>query len=462
MASLIHKLSLHIIFYLLVVIFECNCSQTTKSKKYIRVIHIDSPKSPMHQPELTNFERIKRLGAISDARMHHIAEKTTNMSRYRELDVISPKLKLQDTQYYVEVGLGLFNNGEHHKIYLLFDTGAELTWTQCDGCTDCFEQSSPLFPKDKSETYRPYGQNDCPGFWIDDHCLAWKSYVGGTEIKGDWAREMLTVAGVYPHSEDVVKEFSFVCATETANFISEDYPNNVITGVLGMGNGKFSLMSQWGKNKFAYCIQEVDFEVHHESAMLLRFGDNVEEPPNMFVTPLLKVGNSAYYYLKLHDISVNGVKLNIPHDLFAIKPDNTGGTIIDSAAFYTHLVPEAYTILEDAITKFITENSFYLTKYPNPSDIGAEACWEPTIEANHVLPSVTFHFEGDADLFVKPSQVFLTASTPELPPPGFYYLTIRRGDINVIGSMHQFNHLMVFDVQNSKFSFAIADCADRD
>jgi len=52
--------------------------------------------------------------------------------------------------YFVVVGLGT----PKKDLSLIFDTGSDLTWTQCQPCArSCYSQQDPIFDPSKSSTY---------------------------------------------------------------------------------------------------------------------------------------------------------------------------------------------------------------------------------------------------------------------------------------------------------------------
>ncbi|KAK9672501.1 hypothetical protein RND81_12G104300 [Saponaria officinalis] len=182
----------------------------------------------------------------------------------------------------------------------------------------------------------------------------------------------------------------------------------------------------------------------------------------MFTTPLHILPNHKGYCLTLHDIGVDGQKLNIPSNLFALNPDNSGGTIINPGTVLTYIVPDAFDILIKAITDYISNLNLFLHRYQGQT-YGFEACWHPFFNSPTVyLPTLTFYFENNADLLVQSSEVFWIFPEPGINQPGLYCLTIRRGEphaANVIGSSVQTNQRFVYDVAKLELSFAAEMCA---
>ncbi|KAK9734229.1 hypothetical protein RND81_04G124400 [Saponaria officinalis] len=237
-----------------------------------------------------------------------------------------------------------------------------------------------------------------------------------------------------------------------------DNNDNVLTGVLGMGRGQPSLLSQLGTRgnyQFSYCLQDTN---NLASDMYMRFGDAIQRLPNMFSTPAYG-GAPTHYYVSLIDISVNDKRLNLPQHLFETKLDKTGG-VFDSGTLLTYLVPEAFDIVVDEVGAYVQNNNTFLRKSTNP-EVSHLPCWEATSYTPDVhFPPLIFHFDGYEDMFIEPSKVMMKAPR-RAHPLGLYCLTLRKvrpTDVNIIGSSYQVNQLLIFDVGNSHLSFIQVDC----
>ncbi|KAL9247644.1 hypothetical protein vseg_021057 [Gypsophila vaccaria] len=197
--------------------------------------------------------------------------------------------------------------------------------------------------------------------------------------------------------------------------------------------------------------------------MLLKLGDRVERFPSMLSTPLLEFQPHPFYYLSLNDISVNRVPMHVPQHFFAVKPDNSGGTIIDSGTTYTYLLSDIYKIVYKAISMHIKmRNRASLRKYTGKKIFDYEACWTPLYDYPVVdFPSLTFHFDGDADFYVDPTGVMIIVPLDGIPQPGLYCLAVlsRQVGFNVLGVHQQLNQYILYDVANSRLNFIKVDCS---
>lgn len=73
------------------------------------------------------------------------------------------------------------------------------------------------------------------------------------------------------------------------------------------------------------------------TSSFIRFGEDIEQRPDLSVTELRRNNNIVLYYINLIGLSVNGYMLNIPEQEFEIQKDASGGSIIDSGAAFSHI-----------------------------------------------------------------------------------------------------------------------------
>lgn len=58
-------------------------------------------------------------------------------------------------EYFTRVGIGSPARG----FYMSVDTGSDVSWLQCRPCTNCYQQTDPIFDPTSSPTYRPISCN---------------------------------------------------------------------------------------------------------------------------------------------------------------------------------------------------------------------------------------------------------------------------------------------------------------
>ncbi|XXG43950.1 hypothetical protein AAC387_Pa01g3867 [Persea americana] len=217
------------------------------------------------------------------------------------------------------------------------DTGSDLIWTQCLPCESCCEQVAPLFDPSKSSTYRNLSCNSSMcgevlnlGCSRNRTCKYHIFYGDRSYSTGVLSAETLVMNSSGRGSVNFPNN-TFGCGYDNGGF------DNLTTGVVALGRGHLSLISQLGPsigNKFAYCL--VPYEQNKSSRM--DFGDNAVVSGNGTVyTPLIPTVD-PYYSVTLEKISVGHKNITLP------CPDEDGENgntvIIDSGTTLTYLPTE--------------------------------------------------------------------------------------------------------------------------
>ncbi|RLN27554.1 aspartic proteinase nepenthesin-1-like [Panicum miliaceum] len=241
----------------------------------------------------------------------------------------------------------------------IIDTGSNLVWTQCSLCrpAGCFRQSLPYY-------------NPCAlGFETrcarDGRACAVDTGYGGGDISGVLGTEEFTF-----QSETVSLAFGLV-----RGFL------NGASGIIGLGRGALSLVSQLGDTRFAYCLTPYLRDVRvslcvgselagaeEDSASPAKFPTrDTISPSHLFVgapagldasggappfttVPFAENPREApfntFYYLPLVGVSVGDARLAVPASAFALRQVArgvwAGGALIDSGAPFTLFVDAAY------------------------------------------------------------------------------------------------------------------------
>jgi hypothetical protein len=136
----------------------------------IKLIHRDSPASPLYPGNITLIERIQRLVNQSKARASFLSsmisantDQTNGSQSIHPNEAFRAPIAIQAmSTYMVRLGIGTFNAtfpARPFKTYHLhMDTGSALTWIQCQDCelpgNHCFPCREPPFPKTISRSYR--------------------------------------------------------------------------------------------------------------------------------------------------------------------------------------------------------------------------------------------------------------------------------------------------------------------
>lgn len=206
-------------------------------------------------------------------------------------------------------------------------------------------------------------------------CLYDVTYSNTTFSVGFLAKETLAIT-----SSDVFQGVLFGCGQRNR------FPNGRrAAGVLGLGRGWFSLLSQTADKYhkiFSYCLPPSE-----ESTGYLKFGP-ANIPSSIKFTPMSKSFDGTHYYgLDTIDIGVGGERLSIDKSVFS-----TSGTVIDSASLVTRLPPAAYRKVRNS---FVAK----MTNYPKaPAFENLGTCFDFSRNSTVVMPTITLYFDGGVEM----------------------------------------------------------------
>ncbi|MCO5598094.1 hypothetical protein L7F22_052185 [Adiantum nelumboides] len=243
------------------------------------------------------FERDKQRGR----RLHEAACGTTTPTTAAAADMpVSSGFQLVNTGSYfarLTVGGGL-DPHSRRDVYMIMDTGSDLSWIQCQPCDSCFHQlDTPIFDPAASSTHSnvTYGSPLCAAVpaatWClpDDPlqlhrgsnlCAYQMTYYDGSTTAGILITDTLTLG-----SGHTFPRIAFGCSTgSNGGFVGA-------AGVLGLGTGAISLPSQLRKSGhssiFSYCLPPM----FSSSNSTLTFAAPIS--PDTVFTPLVRNPNFA-------------------------------------------------------------------------------------------------------------------------------------------------------------------------
>ncbi|KAK9715788.1 hypothetical protein RND81_06G189600 [Saponaria officinalis] len=443
----------------------------------LKMIHRDFQNSPIYQANLTDKERMENYIKMSKMRVKSLLgpQLPRNNKSLKSLNrnnvIIRPTLSTQSHLYLIQVGIGTFEDESpsSRTYYLGFDTASDVTWTQCEGCGDnCFNQVDPLFPATRSSTYWQFPQSHCPesSKWKNNRCELEMRYADGATVLAIVAKEVFTFASEDSRSQGI--RLIFGCGFDMQNFPKGNNPDNKISGMMGMGNGFYSFMTQTHtifNGNFSYCIQPM-FGRRRDSPMYLRFGNDVlpQQIAGMETTPIDRDRRRLSYYLNLQGISVDTKRLDIPSDFLEIARDGiSAGCVIDSGSSISTIANRAFKIFRNAVRNFILKKNKNVRQMKKP-EMGYHLCFERyrnPLTLN--LPKITFHFEGNADFVIDINESFyigVTRNQKGMVCMQFLNNTSNKyGGVTVLGIHQQANKRIIYDLSNNLLHFASTDCS---
>ncbi|KAL5223146.1 hypothetical protein ABZP36_027859 [Zizania latifolia] len=342
-------------------------------------------------------------------------------------------------EYFSRVGVG----SPARQLYMVLDTGSDVTWVQCQPCADCYQQSDPVFDPSLSTSYSSVGCDTPRCHDLDaaacrnstGACLYEVAYGDGSYTVGDFATETLTLGDSSP-----VSNVAIGCGHDNEGlFVGA-------AGLLALGGGPLSFPSQISAISFSYCLVDRD----SPSASTLQFGDSAGAESGVVTAPLIRSPRtSTFYYVGLSGISVGGEVLSIPSSAFAMDSTGAGGVIVDSGTAVTRLQAPAYAALRDAFV--MGTQSLARTSGVSLFD----TCYDLSDRTSVQVPAVALRFEGGGELRL-PAKNYLIP----VDGAGTYCLAFAptNAAVSIIGNVQQQGIRVSFDTAKSTVAFISNQC----
>lgn len=410
----------------------------------MEVFHRHGPCSKLSQNKATTTPPLKDILSYDESRVNYIkARLNSNPTATKIKDTkanlpVQPGSTLGSGNYLVSVGLGT----PKKTLSLIFDTGSDLTWTQCQPCArSCYKQQDPIFDPKSSTSYSNIscsspacsqltsatGNN--PGC-NSGTCIYGIQYGDQSFSLGFLSKDTLTI------SSDVFPNFQFGCGQNNQGLFGRT------AGLIGLGRDPLSIVSQTASkygNYFSYCLPSTSSSTGH-----LTLGKNGVSP-NVKFTPFDSSQGNAFYFITILAISVGGRQLAVGQSVF-----RTAGTIIDSGTVITRLPPSAYVALRAAFKQ-------RMQKYPAaPAYSILDTCYDFSNYTTASVPIVSFTFGGGVKLDLSASGILVAVSGTQacLAFAG----NGDASDVGIFGNTQQTSFEVVYDVAGGKLGFGGVGC----
>ncbi|KAI3454916.1 hypothetical protein Pfo_011579 [Paulownia fortunei] len=338
-------------------------------------------------------------------------------------------------EYFARIGVGR----PAKEFYMVIDSGSDVSWLQCNPCSDCYQQSDPIYNPSASSTYKPLTCNSqqCTSLEVSacriDSCLYQVSYGDGSYTVGNFATETISFG-----SSGSVPNVALGCGHDNEGLFSG------AAGLLGLGGGSLSLPSQIKATSFSYCLVNRD----SSSSSTLEF--NSAQPADSVLAPLLRNSFiSTYHFVGFTGISVGGRPVQIPQYLFEIGRDGRGGVIVDSGTAVTRFRTEVYNLVRDAFAS-MTQN------LPSAGGFSLfDTCYDLSSMARVRVPTVSFQFSGGKTLALPPSNYLIPVDNV-----GKFCLAFAgtSGSLSIIGNVQQQGTRVSYNLANKYIGFSPNKC----
>ncbi|KAK7316907.1 hypothetical protein RJT34_00711 [Clitoria ternatea] len=448
MATLQNCSSFLTLVALLVVVLFVDQTSSTSRKSLKHHHHHTQPYPDGFRVMLHHVDSDKNLTKLE--RVQHGMKR--GKSRLQRLNAMVLAASTPDSQLEAPIHAG---NGEYlmelsigtppESYPAVLDTGSDLIWTQCKPCTQCYKQPTPIFDPKKSSSFSKVscGSDLCsalPSSTCSDGCQYVYSYGDYSVTQGILATETFTFGD--SGSKVSVENIGFGCGEDNEGDGFEQ-----ASGLVGLGRGPLSLVSQLKEPRFSYCLTSID---DTKSSVLL-FGSlaSVNGTKEALTTPLLKnPSQPSFYYLSLEGISVGDTQLSIAKSTFDVSDDGSGGVIIDSGTTITYIEQKAFEALKK---EFISQTNLPLDK---SDSTGLDVCFNlPSGSTEVEVPKLVFHFKGgDLEL---PAENYMIADSNL----GLACLAMGASSgMSIFGNVQQQNILVNHDLEKETISFLPTSC----
>ncbi|CAM6089608.1 unnamed protein product [Calypogeia fissa] len=423
---------------------ESNDPQTVA----VDLMHVQHADSPYKKPNLTALQRVQSSSKSSKQRLNYFSGKIIgNKKIFGVSHVVSSPVISEQGQYVMQISAG--TPSRTFKAFV--DTGSDLIWLQCKPCTYCYPEPDPLYDPTASSSYMPMSCNatlctDLPNPFCsaNNTCFYTYNYGDGSFTKGSMAFETFSLPST-TGSQKAFTSVGFGCGNDNEG------NNRGFDGLVGLGKGPLSLVSQLGTNivpVFSYCLVSFASATNRTSPLLLGSAGSLK----LSYTPLTANRfHPTFYYVNLVGITVNNQRVAYPNGTFTIDPtDGYGGLLLDSGTTITQLFDAAYTPFKAAMSAAIS--------YPPLGGIdGFDLCYDTSTVASPVFPAVVFKLDK-VDLAMPSDNIFLPVDTLGL----IYCMFIAQAGVNsaisIFGNVQQQNFQIAFDIVNAQVGFAHTTC----
>ncbi|PAN32558.1 hypothetical protein PAHAL_5G496300 [Panicum hallii] len=410
----------------------------------VEFIHRDSPRSPFHDPALSPHGRVLAAARRS---LHGQVPGGSAPAPAADSGGVESKIISRSFEYLMAVNVGT----PPTQMLAIADTGSDLVWVDCrNGSGAPAAAGGVVFEPSSSSTYNVVGcQSDaCQGLNqascdADSNCQYQYAYGDGSRTVGVLSTETFSFAdggGGSSAPQVRVPHVDFGCSTYMAGNFRAD-------GLVGLGGGAFSLVSQLGSatpfgRRFSYCLMP---SYAANSSSTLNFGSRaVVSEPGAATTPLVPGEVAAYYTVALESVAVGGRTV----------ASRSSAIIVDSGTTLTFLDPALLRPLVAELGRRIN-----LTRAQPPEQL-LEVCYDVSGRAQEEwgVPDVALRFGGGGgDVTLRPENTFV------LVQEGTLCLALvpvsESQPVAILGNVAQQNFHVGYDLDARTVTFAPADCA---
>ncbi|KAG7987021.1 hypothetical protein I3843_03G111800 [Carya illinoinensis] len=334
--------------------------------------------------------------------------------------------------------------GQPSKPYFLDpDTGSDLTWLQCEPCFACTEAPHPPY-KHNNDYVVPPEDPLCkslqpPGDYkskTPSRCDYEIQYADGFSSRGFLVKDVFSLN--FTGGKTTKPLLALGCGYDQTPGPGP-YHHHPSDGMLGLGKGKSSILSQL--NEQGYVRNVIGHCFKGQGGGYLFFGDDLYDPSSLSWTQMSPKHPEHYS----------------PGDAELIFGGKTTGikklrTVFDSGTSYTYLDSHAYGTLTDLVKKEASEKKLTVAE----NDQTLSLCWEGPFksleEASKYFKPMALSFnstDGKARVeFELPPDAYLILSDFKNVCLGILNGTEEGATFNIIGDISMQGKMVIFDNEN--------------
>ncbi|KAE8799532.1 aspartic proteinase nepenthesin-2-like [Hordeum vulgare] len=459
-----------LLLFLALLVLPAHCLQSPRQSYHLELARVDAVDT--ESLNITDHELLRRAIQRSRNRLASIMPRLSP-TRHSKVVVGEAPVLSAGGEYLVKLGLGT----PQHCFTAAIDTASDLIWTQCQPCVKCYRQQDPVFNPMASTTYAvvPCNSDTCDELDThrcgrsgssddddDDVCQYTYTYGGNSTTRGTLAVDKLTIG------DDAFHGVVFGCSSSSVGG-----PPAQVSGVVGLGRGPLSLVSQLSVRRFMYCLPP---PASRSAGRLVLGADAtaIRNASDRIVVPMsINPRYPSYYYLNLNGMSIGDKAMtSFRSTMNATTPDpntnvaappvsgdgeggggtgpNAYGMIIDIASTITFLEESLYEELVDDL-----EEEIRLPR-GSGSNLGLDLCFilPEGVTMSHVYaPPMSLAFDGQW-LRLEKEQLFV-----EDRESGMMCLMIGKTDgVSILGNYQQQNIQVMYNLRRGRITFVNTNC----
>ncbi|KAL4318935.1 hypothetical protein GQ457_18G010410 [Hibiscus cannabinus] len=354
--------------------------------------------------------------------------------------------------YFAKILIG--NPTEEYHVQV--DTGSDLLWLNCVGCTKCPTESSlgielkQYDPKKSSTSSLVYCKDDfCSAAHdgklkdckSDSQCEYYVVYGDGTGNGGYFVKDTIQLQQVTGNLQTAPTNgtVAFGCGSKRSGDMSTS--SEAVNGIIGFGQANSSVLSQLAesgkiKKKFAHCLDNAD------GGGIFAIGEVIA--PNINKARMLP--RQSHYKITTKKVQIGDTIIELATSFFGRTDENAA--IIDSGTTLSYLPTTIYKQIITSGKKFQVEkieNQFSCFKYEDNVDDG--------------FPVVKFHFKNSLVLTAYPHD-YLFKYRDNMRCIGWQDNGSKKDeeDLILLGDLVLSNKLVIYDVENQTIGWTEYNC----